>query len=350
MQTPSSLTVLQRSKSYRQSYRSCLGATSRLCPFTPGATAQRLNTSRRPPTARNIKEQVEPEHLALLTKAEWHLSYVTPLFQFRHTHLKTYGRQLSAFISAEQQKGLAVEVEGSHGFKVNLSLVQGLVEHQEEPETVLVQIVSKPMFGRPEEPERTVWSGWFSCVNGSLDYLASLPQGFVCLPLLCTSGPETLTSLVKAWFQRTFDCCIAPLGIDHTTLQWLAVLWTNCQPEAELRNLKMRWTIPVEPPLDITYTVDSQDAWNLWSSVRKERVEEGEEETIDIVEVVEFFQELKTHFYRHFRLDLSAGNLKEVATALGSGKSHGKIKISNSRYIITTLSLLTECALLKMPI
>uniref|UniRef100_A0A8C6UYJ2 Centromere protein L n=1 Tax=Neogobius melanostomus TaxID=47308 RepID=A0A8C6UYJ2_9GOBI len=349
---PSSPAVLQRkSKSYRQSYRSCLGGASRLA-FTPGVTARRLNSSRTLPKARNIKEQLDPEHLALLSKTEWHLSYVTPLFQFTYTQLKTYGRQLSAFIAAEKQKGLAVDVEASHGCKVNVSLVQGLVESKEEPETVLVQIVSKPMFSRPEDPERPVWSGWFSCVDGSPDYLASLPEGFVCLPLFCSSGPQALTSIVKTWFQRTFDCCFGALELDHTTLLWLMALWTNCQPEADLQNLKMLWTIPVEPPLQITYAVRSQDAWDLWSGIRKsqERGEEGEERMIDIQEVVEFMQELKTHFYRHFRLDLSAGNLSRVATALGSAKSNGRIKISNSRYFITTLSLLTECALLKMPI
>ncbi|KAF3857246.1 hypothetical protein F7725_009105 [Dissostichus mawsoni] len=63
-----------------------------------------------------------------------------------------------------------------------------------------------------------------------------------------------------------------------------------------------------------------------------------------------FMQGLKGHFIRHFRLDLSAGSLKEVSTALGSAKHSGRIKFSNSKYMITTLMLLTECALLKMPI
>lgn len=351
MQTPSSPTVLQRrskSRSYRQSYRSCLGAASRLC-FTPGVTARRLNTSRRPPRARNITEQVAPEHLALLTRAEWQLSYVTPLFQFRHTRLKTYGRQLSAFIAAEKQQGVAVEVDGSHGVRAALSLVPGLVEGQEEPETVLVQILSRPMFSGPDDPERPVWSGWLSCVDGSTDYLASLPQGFVCLPLLCCSGPEGLTSLVKAWLGRTFDCCFGPLELNHTTLQWLAALWTDCQPQADLQSLRMLWTVPVEPELQVSYSVDPQDAWELWRSVRRCPTAD-EEDTIDLQEALDFMQELKSHFYRHFRLDLSAGNLSQVSTALGSAKSSGRIKISSSRYMLTTLSLLTECALLKMPI
>ncbi|KAG8004648.1 Centromere protein L [Nibea albiflora] len=118
----------------------------------------------------------------------------------------------------------------------------------------------------------------------------------------------------------------------------------------------MIWTLPVVPPLQITYTVNPQDAWELWSSVRKDPEEENKggeevkENSIDIEEVMSFMQALKSHFYRHFRLDLSAGSLNQVSTALGSAKYNGRIKISNSKYMITTLTLLTECALLKMPI
>ncbi|XP_022602241.1 centromere protein L [Seriola dumerili] len=358
--TPLNSVIVQRrskSKNYRQSYRSCLGAASRFS-LTPALTARRLNTSRRAPKSHNITEKVNPEHLALLLKMEWKLSYVTPLYQFRHTQLKSYSRQLSAFIAAEKQQGMAVEVEGSHSsFRVSFSVVQGMTETDDDAETVLIQIHSKPLFAGQDEPQRSVWSGWLTCINGNPDYLRSLPKDFICLPLFGSSGPEGLTALVKSWFQQNFDCCFGPLEISHTSLQWLVALWTNCHTESSIQHLKMIWTLPVVPPLQITYTVNPQDAWELWSSVRKDRQEENEgreqvEEggSIDIEEVMRFMQGLKSHFYRHFRLDLSAGSLKQVSTALGSAKDSGRVKISNSRYMITTLTLLTECALLKMPI
>ncbi|XP_073318626.1 centromere protein L isoform X2 [Pagrus major] len=360
--TPTNSVVAERrskSKSYRQSYRSCVGAASRLC-FTPGFTARRLTASRRAPKSHNVTK-VNPQQLALLMKTEWQLSYVTPLYQFRHTQLKSYSRQLSAFIAAEKQQGLAVEVEGGQSsFRVSISVVQGMVEADDDAETVLIQIHSKPLFARKDEPQRPVWSGWLTCINGNPDYLRSLPEDFTCLPLFCSSGAEGLSTVVKSWFQQTFDCCFGPLEINHTSLQWLAALWTNCHTESSIQHLKMIWTLPVVPPLQVTYTVDPRDAWELWRSVRKdpreeskggEEVEEEEEEnSIDIEEVMEFMQGLKGHFYRHFRLDLSAGSLKQVTTALGSAKYSGKIKISNSRYMITTFTLLTECALLKMPL
>lgn len=155
-------------KSYRLSYRSSLGAASRLCP-TAALTTRRLNTSRKAPKSHNItvsqnehyfctvwrnifnsscplsKENVSPEHLALLMKTEWQLSYVTPLYQFRHTQLKTYSRQLAAFIAAERQQGLAVEVEGPHSsFKVCMSVLQGMVVTDHDAETVLIQVIVIP--------------------------------------------------------------------------------------------------------------------------------------------------------------------------------------------------------------
>lgn len=84
------------------------------------------------------------EQLALLMKSEWKLSYVTPLYQFRHTQLKSYSRQLSAFIAAEKQQGLAVEVEGSqNSFRVSFSAVQGMAGTDDDAETVLIQVSTR---------------------------------------------------------------------------------------------------------------------------------------------------------------------------------------------------------------
>ena len=189
-----------------------------------------------------------------------------------------------------------------------------------------------------------MWKGWLTCVNGNPDYLRSLPKDFTCLPLFGSSGPEALTSLVKLWFQRTFDCCFGHLEISHTSLQWLVALWTNCHTECGIQHLKMNWMLPVAPPLQVSYTVDPQDAWVLWSSVRKEKSEvEDEEDNVDIDEVVRFIRGLKSHFYRHFQLDLSAGCLTQVSTALGSAKHSGRIKVRSHRSYINVSVFLCVC-------
>lgn len=196
------------------------------------------------------------------------------------------------------------------------------------------------MFAGQDDPRRLVWSGWLTCINGSPDYVRSLPKDFVCLPLLCSSGAQQLTSLVKSWLERAFDCCIGSLEINSVNLQWLAALWTNCHPESNIGQLKLMWTLPVVPPLEIALTVHPQDAWELWSSMRGQLQEEEQEndrvgggaeekDSVDIDEVTRFIDGLKNHFYRHFRLDLSAGTLSQVSTALGTAKHSGRIKVKS---------------------
>ncbi|CAL8347931.1 unnamed protein product [Merluccius merluccius] len=358
MERQSSGVLVQRRS--RQSYRSYVGSH---LGFTPGFTQRRLTTSRvaaargrrgaRAPGGRGAAE-ASPAQLALLAR-EWQLSYVTPLYRFRHDQLRSYARQLGAFLAAETRRGEAAEAGLQDGLKVSITLVAGMAQTEEDPDAVFIQMHSKRQFAAPDDAPRLAWSGWLACVGGDADYLRSLPPDFVCLPLLGASGAEGLTALVKAWFRRTFDCCFGPLEINSVNLQWLAALWTDCHAQTSIQQLKLVWSLPVEPPLQVTYTVHPQDAWELWKSVRQpgERGEEevGEEDgSIAIEEVARFIKGLQSHFYRHFRVELSAEQLTQVSTALGAAKHSGRLKISNSSYMITTLTLLTECALLKMPI
>ncbi|KPP67527.1 centromere protein L-like [Scleropages formosus] len=335
-------------KSYAGRSRRSLGVELTNIGITPGQlTGLRAPTSRGFPKSRNITEHVDPEQIALLVKNEWKLSYVTPLYQFRHVQLKSYSKQLSAFIVSEKQQGIAVEIGLETNFKVVFSVVLGLAETEDDAETVFIQIHSKPPFAGDGDVPKIIWSGWLTCVGGNPDYLRSLPSGFVCLPLFCASGSESLTSLVKLWFERTFDCSFGTLNLNSTYLQWLASMWTGCHHVSSIRYLKLVWNLPAQPPLDISYTVHPQDAWDLWNSVREQ---DSTGDTIGINEVERFMKGLESHFFRHFRIYLSAGMLTKVSTAFGSAHCDGKIKITSSDFINHVLILLTECALLKMPI
>lgn len=75
---------------------------------------------------------------------EWQLSYVTPLHHFRHTQLRSYSRQLLAFIVAEKQQGLAVALEGAESsLKVVFSVVEGMAMTDDDADTVLIQVSTK---------------------------------------------------------------------------------------------------------------------------------------------------------------------------------------------------------------
>ncbi|CAL8313952.1 unnamed protein product [Gadus morhua 'NCC'] len=344
----SSVVQRRRSKSYRQSYRSYVGTMSHLA-YTPGFTKRKLTTCRLAPKRCSTAE-MNPEQRALLVR-EWQLSYVTPLYRFQHGHLKTYSRQLAAFLVSERQRGVAAEVGLESTLRVTFTLVAGMAQTEEEADTVFIKIHSKTPLALPDDPQKVLWSGWLTCVGGDPDYLRTLPEDFVCLPLFCSGGTEGLTALVKAWFQRTFDCCFGLLEINSVNLQWLAALWTDCHARTSIKQLKLVWSLPAEPPMEVIYAMHAQDASELWRSVRQPGLREEEDDgSVGLEEVACFFKGLKSHFYRHFRVELPAGRLTQVSTALGSAKHGGRIKISNSSYMITTLTLLTECALLKMPI
>ncbi|XP_060787250.1 centromere protein L [Neoarius graeffei] len=341
--TPANMPVTRR-KSYG---RSCVENPS-LFWQTPAhltTLGHRIRTSRGAARSRNIVSTADPEQVALLVKYEWKLAYVTPLYRFQHTQLKLYSRHLSAFLVAEKQQGVAVEVGLDAGFKVTISTVLGVAETEDDADTIFIQIHSRPRFGTGAL--KPVWHGWLTCVNGDGEYLRSLPPDFVSLPLFCSSGPGSLTALVKLWFERTFDCNFGSLLLNSSTLNWLAALWTNSHSSSNIRFLKLTWTMPTQPALDIMYTVNPQDAWALWSSIH---TEDGADDRIHIDEVQRFLNGLETHLFRHFKIYLSAGTLMKVSTSLGSAHHEGRIKIGSSDYISTLLSLLTECALLRTPL
>lgn len=90
----------------------------------------------------------------------------------------------------------------------------------------------------------------------------------------------------------------------------------------------MIWTLPVKPLLQVTYAVNPVDAWQLWCSVKGDPPElVKENKVIDIDDVMRLMKGLKGHFYRFFTVDLSAGSLSSVSTALGSAKCSGAIKV-----------------------
>lgn len=73
--------------------------------------------------------------------------------------------------------------------------------------------------------------------------------------------------------------------------------------------------------MDVKYTIHPQDAWELWDSVQQD-------DTTDVsIEEVTRFKGLQSHFFRHFRIELSAGSLMQFSTALVSSHHSGKIKV-----------------------
>lgn len=82
---------------------------------------------------------------AFLLRKQWTLYSVTPLYRFSYDRLKDYTRLLSAFIAAEKQKGLAVEVGIELDVKVVVSSLPDLKVSDQDQAAILVQVRSLPI-------------------------------------------------------------------------------------------------------------------------------------------------------------------------------------------------------------
>ena len=90
-----------------------------------------------------FQEDVDPQKFAFLLHKQWTLYSLTPLYKSSYTNFKEYSKLLNAFIAAEKQKGLAVEVGDDFNIKVVFSTLMGVKGTQRDPEAFLVQVYCK---------------------------------------------------------------------------------------------------------------------------------------------------------------------------------------------------------------
>lgn len=297
---------------------------------------------RKIPQCSQLQEDVDSHRVAFLLHKQWTLYSVTPLYKFSYNNLKEYSRLLNAFIAAEKQKGLAVEVGEDFNIKVTFSTLLGMKGTQRDPEAFLVQILSKSQMPSDNGEGKVLWTGWFCCVFGD-SLLETVSQDFTCLPLFLANGAESNTAIIGTWFQKTFDCYFSPLAISAFNLSWMAAMWTACKMDRYMATTEFLWSVPCSPQsLDISYAIHPEDAKALWDSVHKTPGEVTQEE-VDL-----FMDCLYSHFHRHFKIHLSATRLVRVSTSVASAHTDGKIKILCHKYLIGVLAYLTELAIFQI--
>ncbi|KFQ18862.1 Centromere protein L, partial [Merops nubicus] len=276
---------------------------------------------------------------AFLLRKQWTLYSVTPLYRFSDAHLRDYARRLSAFIAAEKQKGMAVEIGVELDIKVAICSLPDLKGSDQDQAAILVQLSSRSSASRKTSEDKLIWSGWFCSVSGD-ELSENVPQDFTCLPLFLANGAESYTSIVGSWFQKTFDCCFRRLAISPLSLSWMAAMWTGCKVNKAASAMELVFSVPRLPqPLDISYAIHPEDAKALWDTVQKTPGEITQEE-VDV-----FMDCLYSHFHRHFKIHLSATKLVKVSTAIASAHCDGFIKFLESQYLTGVLMLLTELAI-----
>ncbi|XP_031792773.1 centromere protein L [Sarcophilus harrisii] len=297
---------------------------------------------RKIPQCSPLQENVDPQKIAFLLNKQWTLYSLTPMYKFSYTNLKKYSTLLKAFVAAEKQKGLAVDMGEDFKFKVIFSILSGMKGTHRDPAAFLVQVVSKSQLSSNNSEDKVIWTGWFCCVHGD-SLLENVPDDFTCLPLFLANGAESNTALIGTWFQKTFDCRFTRLTISAFNLSWMAAMWTSCNLEHYRAATELLWSVPCSPQsLDISYAINPEDAKALWDSVHQ-TPEEITQEEVDL-----FIDCLCSHFHRHFKINLSATRLVCVSTSVASAHTDGKIKILCSKYLIGVLTFLTELAVFQI--
>nr|XP_056700687.1 centromere protein L [Euleptes europaea] len=308
--------------------RACL-SLKRGNPFDPTPAKRRILQT--PPLQENAEAQI-----GFLLCKQLTLYSVTPLYKFSYDRLQEYSRQLCFVIAAEKQKRLAVHVEGDLKFKATFSLVSALKTSEEDQPGVLIQVTA-------ENPgPKVVWMGCFCCTCGG-NVLDKAVEDFTCFPLFLVNGPESLSAIIGTWLQQTFDCSFSLLTIRPLNLAWMAAMWTGYKMERHKGPVELTFSVPgTAQPLNISYAIHPEDAKALWDSIHTTK-QEVRQEQVDL-----FMDGLCSHFYRHFKIHLSATRLVKVSTSVASAHSDGKIKIHHSSYLVEILALMTELAISKI--
>ncbi|XP_075689167.1 centromere protein L isoform X2 [Rhinoderma darwinii] len=340
MQTPTDGVSTPKSRSSAR--RSSNFQSSR---YPPGSlTSARRRSSfqilskRKIPQSSPLEGTLDPAKAALLLQKQWTLYSVTPMHKFSYTRLKEYSRHLSAHIAAEKQKGFGIEVGSELNLKAMFTCLPGLKGKDKDPLAVLIQISSKSQLTKAGTEDRIVWTGLFCGTYTEDDILEALPETFTCLPLFLYNGTEAMTGIVGPWFQKNFDCCFGKLGISSQDLTWWAAMWTGCEVDGRVPATELVFSVPVEPHMDISYTIHPGDFKTLWNDIHKSKDE------ITLEEVENLFQCLYSHFFRHFKIHLSATQLVRVTASVASAHCEGKVKFLSKDYLIRVLGFITELA------
>ncbi|XP_073498718.1 centromere protein L [Phyllobates terribilis] len=332
--TPGSRSSTRRSSHFHSSRYPPGSLTS-----THRRTALRSLSKRKIPQSTPSEETLDPAKAALLTQKQWTLYSVTPMYKFSYTRLKDYSRHLSAHIAAEKQKGLAIEVGSDLNLKATFSSLPGLKGKDSDPLALLIQISSRPPLTKSRAEDQIVWTGWFCGTYTEDGVLEEIPETFTCLPLFLYNGAEALTAVVGTWFQRNFDCCFGKLPITSQDLTWFAAMWTGSEVHGHRTTTELLFSLPVEPRLDISYSIKTEDLKTLWKDIHKSQDE------VTLEEVEHLFQCLCSHFFRHFRIHLSATHLVKVTASVASAHREGKVKFLSKDFLVRVLGFITELAM-----
>ncbi|XP_021365858.1 centromere protein L-like [Mizuhopecten yessoensis] len=303
----------------------------------PRSRLQRTPTSKR--SGRRVEKDQQKDFKGLTLKT-WRSFKLTPLYGFSTNprDLKKIANVLSAHIEAEKRKGIFMD--NTLMGKAYISIYKDLKVTDVDPEAI--QIIVK---GKTANGEDTIQLTAVLCgVDMQENHIkATMRENFTYYPVMLVKASVSLSNTVISWLEMQYDCKVTPLTLSSYDLAWVVSMWSGMKNEnGKTKPVELLYSVPKECEglTSINYSIDPEDCQDLW-----ERIHDKDEVDFSSEEVQKFIRSLEAHFFRVFKVKISAMSLVRVGTPLCMVGTDGRLKIFLSDKIHVLLRHLTELAM-----
>ena len=286
----------------------------------------------------------------------WSVYSASPLYNFKYsaTSVKSYAKSLSAYLEAETEGGdIAVDLDrdknSSGKFKVELNFIKELTLVESDSPAVEITIV--PTRKEPTKKSRNssaspILTALFCSLGNEAfeDAKPKIRENFTSLPICLIRGPAALARCFISGLEAQFDCKISPLSFSSMDLGWFVSLWAGVIVQERSRPVELCYRVPttIKGLSRIIYSIKAKDVKAIWDCVH-----EKNSPVFTEAESGTFIKALESHFYHHFKVDLSRMPLSRVGTSIVLVGSEGRLKFFHPSYVKHILQQITQTALIS---
>ncbi|XP_033754986.1 centromere protein L-like [Pecten maximus] len=303
----------------------------------PVSRLQRTPTSRR---SGRKGDKDEPKDFKGLTMKTWRSFKLTPLYGFSTNprDLKKIANILSAHIEAEKRKGIFMD--NTLMGKAYISVYKDLKVTDVDPEAIQIVVKGKNPNGEDIIQLTAVLCG----VDMQENHIKStMRDNFTYFPVMLVKASVTMSSAVISWLEMQYDCKVTPLTLSSYDLAWMVSMWSGMENQkGKTKPVELLYSVPKECEglTSINYSIDPEDCKDLW-----ERIHDKDEIDFTSEEVQVFIRCLEAHFFRVFKVKVSAMSLVRIGTPVCMVGTDGRLKIFLSDKVHVLLRHLTELAM-----
>lgn len=296
--------------------------------------------SAKKPVAKKSEENVSHSQIVEMLNKTWKAHKLSPLHRFSYNvkDLKSYGRQLASYITADSRKGEPLSPEDIP-YKTTFSVLRGIKQTDNDEEAVRISLKG--------ENDKEILVAVLCSVNIDTSYV-SRPElrEFTALPLLLVKGSATLTKCLTSWIQVQFDSKVSKLALSSLSLSWMLAMWSgfHAAESRTKRPIRLVYTLPkdIVGLGRIIYDIDAADCLQLWQCVHPPENSESSEITFLEEEMTHFVKSLEQHFYSCMKIKLGKLHLSQIGTSAAFVDSDGRIKLYTLSHCLKILAHLTQ--------